>query len=120
VNDAKKIILIIGPTASGKSDYAQRLALQQNSEIINYDSQQFYRGLDIGTGKIPKNERKVPHWLLDTLDPGDYMSAGEFVRVSDPIVHDIFARNKIPILVGGTGLYIRALLEGIDELPPGS
>jgi tRNA dimethylallyltransferase len=118
VTPTEKIILIIGPTASGKSHYAQRLALQRGGEIINYDSQQFYRGLDIGTGKVPERERVVPHWLLDCLNPGEFMGAGEFVRQTEPILKDIFTRGKIPILVGGTGLYIRSLLEGIDDLPP--
>ena len=115
---AKKIVLIIGPTSAGKSQYAQELALQLNGEIINCDSQQFYRGLDIGTGKLSPRERKVPHWLLDTLDPGAFMSAGEFTRQAEVILDDLFLRHKTPILVGGTGLYIRSLLEGIDDLPP--
>jgi tRNA dimethylallyltransferase len=115
---SKKILLIIGATSSGKSRYAQELALKFNGEIINCDSQQFYRGLDIGTGKVLLKERKVPHWLLDTLDPGEFMTAGEFSRQAEGIIADIFSRKKIPILVGGTGLYIRSLLEGIDDLPP--
>jgi tRNA dimethylallyltransferase len=117
-SSANRIILVIGPTASGKSHYAQSLATQRGGEIVNYDSQQFYRGLDIGTGKLPEAERKVPHWLLDTLDPGEYMTAGEFARRSETIIAELFAREKIPIFAGGTGLYIRSLLEGIDDLPP--
>jgi tRNA dimethylallyltransferase len=118
VTPSQKIILVIGPTSSGKSHYAQRLALQRDGEIINYDSQQFYRGLDIGTGKLSTSERKVPHWLLDILNPGEFMSAGEFTRQAEAILQNFFSRGKTPILVGGTGLYIRSLLEGIDDLPP--
>jgi tRNA dimethylallyltransferase len=115
---SEKLILIIGPTASGKSEYAQRLALRCNGEIINYDSQQFYRGLNIGTGKLSPQERRVPHWLLDTLEPGSFMTAGEFTRQAEVILEEIFSRGKTPIFVGGTGLYVRSLLEGIDDLPP--
>lgn len=97
----EKLVLVIGPTASGKSDYAQRLALKIHGEIVNCDSQQFYQGLDIGTGKVPSKKRKVPHWLLDTLEPGQFMSAGEFARQADQILDKIFSRGRTPILVGG-------------------
>jgi tRNA dimethylallyltransferase len=110
--------LVIGPTASGKSEYGQGLALKRNGEVVNFDSQQFYRGLDIGTGKLAKGEQKVPHWLMDTLDPGDWMSAGEFARQARTLIDQIQSRGKFPVLVGGTGLYLRALLEGLDPLPP--
>lgn len=112
-----KIILVIGPTASGKSDYAQEMALEAGGEIVNFDSQQCYLGLDIGTGKVPPAERKVPHWLLDILEPGEFMSAGAFARLAEGKIAGIHQRKKIPILVGGTGLYARALLEGLDQLP---
>lgn len=110
--------LVIGPTASGKSEYGQTLALDRNGEVVNFDSQQFYRGLDIGTGKLAKREQKVPHWLMDTLEPGDLMSAGEFARQAKTLIDQIQSRGKLPVLVGGTGLYLRALLEGLDPLPP--
>lgn len=111
------IVVVLGATASGKSDFAQQLALERNGEIINADSQQFYRGLDIGTGKLPQAERKVPHGLLDICEPGQSMTAGEFARRADDCIADLIQKNKIPIVVGGTGLYIRALLEGLDDLP---
>ncbi len=112
-----KLIAVIGPTASGKSDYAQKLALQNNGEIINCDSQQFYRDLDIGTGKVLPQDQKVRHWLMDLCEPGGWMSAGEFARQADQAIQQISQNKKVPIVVGGTGLYLRALLEGLDPLP---
>ncbi len=112
------IILIVGPTASGKSDFAQDLAESMGGEVVNVDSQQFYRGLDIGTGKLAPEKRRVPHWLLDICEPGEWMSAMDFVRRAEILLLEIVRRGKVPILVGGTGFYVRALLEGLDDLPP--
>lgn len=116
-NSSTSILVIAGPTASGKSDYAQSLALQLKGEIINADSQQFYQGLDIGTGKVLAREQKVPHHLLDILRPGDRMTAMDFARQADRLIQEIKAKKKVPIVVGGTGFYLRALLEGLDPLP---
>ncbi len=113
-----EIILIAGPTASGKSDLGQRLAQKLNGEIVNMDSQQCYRHLVIGTGKPKMEERKKPHWLYEEVDPGNWMSAGEFARRAQVVVQDIHQRGHFPVLVGGTGLYLRAFLEGLDPLPP--
>ncbi len=112
------LVLVVGPTASGKSDFAQDLAESLGGEIVNIDSQQFYRGLDVGTGKLPLEKRRVPHWLLDVCDPGEWMSAMDFVRHAQLLLCQIAERGKVPILVGGTGFYVRALLEGLDDLPP--
>ncbi|MCB1214795.1 MAG: tRNA (adenosine(37)-N6)-dimethylallyltransferase MiaA [Deltaproteobacteria bacterium] len=112
------MIVVAGPTASGKSDYAQQLALAQGGEIINADSQQFYQGLDIGTGKVSFKEQKVVHWFLNLLKPGQLMSAMDFAKRADDQIREIRTRGVLPILVGGTGFYLRALLEGLDDLPP--
>lgn len=111
------LIAVVGPTASGKSDFAQELALQSQGEIINCDSQQFYRDMDIGTGKVLPQDQKVKHHLMDLCNPGDWMSAGKFSRLADQTIVEITLQQKTPIVVGGTGLYLRALLEGLDPLP---
>jgi len=112
-----RIFLVVGPTASGKTEFAQKLAVEQGGEILNADSQQFYRGLDIGTGKCPPSERQVLHWLLDLCEPGQFMTAGNFARIADETISVLGSRGTQPFVVGGTGLYVRALLEGLDELP---
>lgn len=111
------IQVVVGATASGKSAFAENLAFNHRGEILNCDSQQFYRGLDIGTGKVPSEKRKVPYHLLDICPPGRFISAGEFARRADELIGDLAKRGKVPVVVGGTGLYIRALLEGLDPLP---
>lgn len=112
-----QLIVIAGPTASGKSELAQQIALERRGEILNFDSQQFYRGLEIGTGKVPKNQQRVPHWFLEVVEPGERISAMDFVRMAEPVLAELHRKNKLPILVGGTGLYLRALVEGLDLLP---
>lgn len=107
---AAPVICISGPTASGKSELGIDLALEINAEIINADSMQVYRGLDIGSGKISKEEmRGVPHHLLSHVSPEEQYSAGRFRNEAFAIIVDIHSRGKIPILVGGTGLYLTAL-----------
>lgn len=118
MNESKKIIVVAGPTASGKSDFAVELALQTNGEIVSADSRQIYKGLDIGTGKITRNEMKgVPHHMLDVTEPGEPFSVAEYKKQALPIVEDILARGKTPIICGGTGQYIDALIYETD-LPP--
>ncbi|MFO1463849.1 MAG: tRNA (adenosine(37)-N6)-dimethylallyltransferase MiaA [bacterium] len=112
------IVLVAGPTASGKSEFAESLSEHIGGEILNADSQQFYRGFDIGTGKVSPERRRAPHWLLDVCEPGARMTAMDFARRAGDLIAEISARGKVPILVGGTGLYFKALLEGLDELPP--
>ena len=103
----KQIIVVAGPTASGKSDFAVELALKHKGEIISADSRQVYKGLDIGTGKITKAEMKgIPHYMLDVLDANQEFSVAEYKKIALPILEDILARDKTPIICGGTGQYI--------------
>lgn len=104
----------MGPTASGKSSRAVAEALKRNGEIISVDSRQVYRGLDIGTEKITREEmRGVSHHLIDIRDPGENYSAGEFVADATRLITEIAGRGKLPILAGGTHFYFNALLHGL-------
>jgi len=114
-----RVIAIVGPTAAGKSALALALAEAIAGEIVNADALQVYRGFDIGTAKPSPEERaKVPHHLIDILDPGERYSAGEFARRARSALKEIAARGRAAILVGGSGLYLRALWSGIAPLPP--
>ena len=114
-----KIIVIAGPTASGKTRLSLELASALGGEIINADSMQVYRGMDIGTAKPTPEERKgIPHHLLDVVDPDEEFNAAIFRLMARPLVTDIVARKKTCFVVGGTGLYIKSLLEGLFECPP--
>ena len=109
---------LLGPTASGKSRLALQLAAKFPVEIISIDSAQVYRGMDIGTAKpSPAERRAVPHHLIDLIDPTERYSAGRFREDAIRAVAEIQSRGKIPLLVGGTMLYFRALAQGIDTLP---
>jgi len=111
VKKRQKIIVIVGPTASGKSDLAVELAKKINGEVISADSRQVYKGLDIGTGKITKREMKgIPHHLLDVAPPRRKFTAHDFVHLSQKCYSSVLQNNRIPIVVGGTGFYIDALL----------
>ncbi len=112
------IPLILGPTGAGKTDLALRLAERHNLEIVSVDSAMVYRGMDIGTGK-PSHDvlRRHPHHLVDILDPLQPYSAGQFVRDARRAIDDILARGKLPLLVGGTMLYFRALRRGLADMP---
>ena len=112
------LVAIIGPTASGKSSLAVRLALAFGGEVVNFDSVQVYRGFDIGSGKLTTAERHgVPHHLLDVAEPQNRFTAGDFRREALKVLGDLRGRGKLPVLVGGTGLYLRALLAGLFEGP---
>ena len=116
-----KLIVILGPTASGKSDIAVALAKKFNGEIISADSRQVYKGLDIGTGKITKKEMKgVKHYLLDVYSPKKRFTASDFVKMTNSVIAKIVTEGKVPIVCGGTGFYIDALLgdKQIPEVPP--
>ncbi len=111
-------ILLMGPTASGKTRLALALAREFPIEIVSVDSAQIYRGMDIGTAKPSLSERRaVPHHLIDIIDPTDAYSAARFRDDALRLVHDVAARKRIPLLVGGTMLYFKALREGLSELP---
>jgi tRNA dimethylallyltransferase len=113
-----KLVAIVGPTASGKSALALRLALARDAEIVSCDSLQVYRGLDIGSAKPSAEERaQVPHHLLDLVEPDATFSAAEYARLARAACRDIAERGRLPIVVGGTGLYLRALLEGLFAGP---
>ncbi len=107
-----KTIVIMGPTASGKSDLAIALAQKYDGEIISADSRQVYRGMDIGTGKVTKTEQKLArHWILDVTSPKRSYNVTHFVRDAKKAIADIRKRGKTPIICGGTGFWIQALLE---------
>lgn len=107
------LVVIVGPTASGKTGLAIRLAQQFGGEIISADSRAIYKGLDIGTAKPDMNERAgVVHWGFDLVNPGERFTAADFKRYADAKIDDIRSRRKIPILVGGTGLYIDSVVYG--------
>ena len=117
----QKIIAIVGPTASGKTGLSLSLAQHFQGEVISADSRQVYRGLDIGTEKITQGEMgEVPHHLLDVAPLTEVFSAQEYKRLGEKALREILSREHVPIVVGGTGFYIRALLDGlvIPEVPP--
>ena len=113
--------MVLGPTSTGKSDLAVALALKYNGEIISADSRQVYRGMDLGTGKITKKEmRGVPHYLLDVASPKSIFNVAKYKIKAQKIITDILKKNKLPIICGGTGFYIDAVVNNItlpDVLP---
>ena len=114
----KHIILVAGPTASGKSKEAIRLAKEQGGEVISVDSRQVYRTLDIGTEKTTREEMQgVPHHLIDIREPSESYSAGDFMRDAKMLIDEIIERGNVPILAGGTHFYFDALLFGLPEIP---
>ncbi len=118
LNATPLLIAVVGPTASGKSALGLALAERFNGEIVNYDSVQLYRGCDIGSGKLAPGERLgIPHHLLDCADPSETVTAGDYARQATRVLNRLAAQGKTPVLVGGTGLYLRALLDGLFEAP---
>jgi tRNA dimethylallyltransferase len=116
-----KIVVIVGPTASGKSALAVRLAKKAKGEIVSADSRLLYRGMDIGTAKPTKKEMSgVPHHLIDVVPPSKTLTLAEYKRRAIRAIRGILKRGKLPIVVGGTGLYVRAIVENlaIPEVPP--
>jgi tRNA dimethylallyltransferase len=113
VEDKPHLILIVGPTAVGKTEIAIQLAERLNGEIVSADSRLFYRGMDIGTAKPTQEEQaRIPHHLIDIANPDEILSLAIFQQKAREAIADIHTRNKIPFLVGGTGQYIRAVTEG--------
>ena len=105
------VIAIVGPTASGKTDAAQIVAERLGGEVVSADSMQIYRGMDIGTGKLPASERRVPHHGFDLVDPGEPYSAALFQAFARHCIRDIDARGKRAVLCGGTGQYVQAAID---------
>ena len=128
----KRILVIVGPTATGKSDLAVFLAKKLGGEIVSADSRQVYKGLDIGTGKVPRDPtrstlhagrfmyRGIPHHLLDIVNPKRVFTVSQYKKLGEKALQDIWWRGKLPIICGGTGFYIQALVDGIilPEVPP--
>jgi tRNA dimethylallyltransferase len=114
-----RVPVLVGPTAVGKTAVALALAARLPLEVISADSRQIYRRLDIGTAKPTRRERaRVPHHGIDVVDPGQRYSAGQFAREAEQWVREIRNRARLPLVVGGTGLYVRALAEGLFHEPP--
>jgi tRNA dimethylallyltransferase len=112
------LVAVVGPTGAGKSELALRIAEDFGGEVVNCDSLQLYRHLDIGTAKLLPDERRgVPHHLLDILNPDQVFTAGEYARLARPVLASVAARGHLPVVVGGTGFYLRALLEGLFPGP---
>jgi tRNA dimethylallyltransferase len=121
--DRPRVVVICGPTAVGKTGVGIAAARALNGEVISADSMQVYRGMDIGTAKPTPAERAVvPHHLLDVADPDEPFDAAHFTRLARPLVYQLHAAGKVPVVVGGTGLYIKALLRGLfaaGQVDPG-
>ncbi len=112
------LVAVVGPTGSGKSELSLEIAQQLDGEIVNCDSLQIYRYFDIGTAKLPPGERRgIPHHLLDILLPDQLFTAGEYTRRARAVLVEIAARKRLPVVVGGTGFYLRALIDGLFPGP---
>ncbi|MDP1620104.1 MAG: tRNA (adenosine(37)-N6)-dimethylallyltransferase MiaA [Candidatus Moranbacteria bacterium] len=110
----RKIIVILGPTSAGKSAVAVRLAQKFDGEIVSVDSRQVYRGMDVGTGKITSGEQAgIKHWMLDIVSPRTDFSAAQFKKRADKTILDILRRGKLPILCGGTGFWIKSVVDNV-------
>ena len=110
--------VILGPTGSGKSDLSIAIALAIGAEIVNCDSLQVYHGFDIGTAKVPPSERRgVPHHLIDIVEPTELFTAGDYARAAAAAIREISARGRTALIAGGTGFYLRGLLEGLSPGP---
>lgn len=115
---AHPVIVVLGPTGSGKSDLALRIAEEFPGEVINCDSLQIYRYFDLGTAKLrPQDRRGVPHHIIDILDPDQVFTAGEYARLARGVLADVSGRERLPVVAGGTGFYVRALLDGLFPGP---
>ena len=113
-NDKRPVLAVVGPTATGKTALGVELALRLGGEIISADSMQVYRGLDVGTAKVtPEETRGVPHHCVDILPPEEPFSVADFTALAGRLVEEIAARGHLPILVGGTGLYVQSFLYGV-------
>src|SRR5579862_9419750 len=112
------LIIVVGPTGAGKSALALRIAEEFDGEVVNCDSLQIYRYFDIGTAKLPVEERRnIPHHLIDVLDPNEGFTGGEYARRARPLLAEITARKRLPVVAGGTGFYLKALIDGLFPGP---
>lgn len=110
----KKLLVVVGPTSSGKTDLSVKLAQKFNGEIISADSRQIYKGMDIGTGKVAKKEMEgIPHYLLSVASPKTRFTVSQYQKLAKKAIKNIQERDKLPILVGGTGFYIQTVIDGI-------
>jgi tRNA dimethylallyltransferase len=115
---AARLVVILGPTASGKSALGIRLAQRLGGEVVVCDSTQVYRRFNIGTAKVlGAEQRGIPHWMIDLVEPDEIFTAGDYRRRAEEILRDIHARGRVPIVTAGTGLYLRALLDGLADAP---
>lgn len=115
----QKIIIICGPTAVGKTSISIELAKKFKGEIISADSQQVWRGFDVGTAKVNLREKsQVPHHLIDIADADEHFDAAKFVALANVAIEDVISRQKLPFIVGGTGMYLKMLVHGFCEAPP--
>jgi tRNA dimethylallyltransferase len=120
MNLDSRLLCIIGPTAVGKTEIAINIAISINAEIVSVDSRQIYRKMDIGTAKpTPEQLKLVPHHIIDCVDPDEYFSVADYQRLADKAIKDIWERGKVPILVGGSGMYFRAVVDGLFDGPDG-
>ncbi len=109
-----KIIVILGQTATGKSDFAVEIARRVGGEIISADSRQVYKGMNLGTGKITKKEMGgIPHYLLDVANPKTKFNVTKYQKLNNSAIAEIFTKKKVPIICGGTGFYIDAVVDGV-------
>ena len=116
--NVRPLIAVVGPTGAGKSEFGIRIAATLDGEIVNCDSLQIYKDFNIGTAKLPACDRHgIPHHLIDVAEPDEVFTAGEYARRARQAVNEIARRGRIPIVVGGTGFYLRALLDGLPPLP---
>lgn len=121
MSNKKKVLVILGPTASGKSDLGVRLAKKFKGEVISADSRQVYKGLNVGTGKITRKEMLgVKHHLLDVVEPKKQFTVAQYQTLGQAALEQIYLKNRLPIVVGGTGFYIDALAQGVvlPDVPP--
>ncbi|HNV69314.1 MAG TPA: tRNA dimethylallyltransferase, partial [Candidatus Ozemobacteraceae bacterium] len=115
---SRRLVAVLGPTAGGKSALALLLARRLGCEIINCDSRQIYRGMDIGTAKPTPNERReIPHHLFDLVEPTQEYSAGAYSRAARRCIEDLWRLGRRPLVVGGTGFYFQALMDGVPSAP---
>src|SRR5580704_16281071 len=116
--DSRPLVAVAGPTGSGKSGLALEIAATFGGEVVNCDSLQVYRYFDIGTAKLPLADRRgIPHHLIDVANPDELFTAGEYARLARLAIAEISGRGRLPVVAGGTGFYLRALLDGLFEGP---